>query len=53
MAIINEAAMNIVEYVSLLYFVASFVYMPRNGIAGSSGSTVSNFLRNFETSLNP
>jgi hypothetical protein len=27
----------------------SFVYMPRRGIAGSSGSTMSNFLRNHQT----
>jgi hypothetical protein len=29
--------MNIVEYVSLLYVGASSGYMPRSGIAGSSG----------------
>jgi hypothetical protein len=34
--IINKAAMNIVENVSLLYIGASFGYMTRNGIAGSS-----------------
>jgi hypothetical protein len=33
LAIINKAAMNIVEHVSLLYVGASFGYMPRNGIA--------------------
>jgi hypothetical protein len=38
--------MNIVEHMSLLYVGASFGYMPRNGIAGSSGRTISNFLRN-------
>jgi hypothetical protein len=42
-------AMNIVEHVSLLYVGASFGYMPRSGIAGSSGSTMSNFLRNHQT----
>jgi hypothetical protein len=29
--------MNIVEHVSLIYVGASFGYMPRRGIAGSSG----------------
>jgi hypothetical protein len=43
LAIINQAAMNIVEHISLLYVGASFMYMPRSGIAGSSGSTMSNF----------
>jgi hypothetical protein len=49
LAIINEAAMNIVEHVSLLPVGASSVYMPRRCIAGSSGSTMSNFLRNHQT----
>jgi hypothetical protein len=35
--------MNIVEHVSLLQVGASSGYMPRRGIAGSSGSTMSNF----------
>jgi hypothetical protein len=35
-------AMNIREHVSLLHFGASSGYMPRSGIAGSSGSTTSN-----------
>jgi hypothetical protein len=43
--------MNIVEHVSLLYVGASFGYMPRSGIAGSSGSTMSNFLRNRQTDV--
>jgi len=47
--IINKAAMNIVEHVSLLYVGASFGYMPRNGIAGYSSNTMSNFLRNLQT----
>jgi hypothetical protein len=38
--------MNIVEHVSLWYGGASFGYIYRNGIAGSSGRTISNFLRN-------
>ena len=49
LTIINKAAMNIVEHVSLLYVGASFGFMPRSGIAGSSGSAMSNFLRNYQT----
>jgi hypothetical protein len=49
LAIINMAAMNIVEHVSMLYIGASFGYMPRSGMAGSSGSTMSNFGRNHQT----
>ena len=45
LAIINKAAMNIVEHMSLLHIGASSGYMPRSGIDRSSGSTVSNFLR--------
>jgi hypothetical protein len=47
LAIINKAAMNIVEHISLFY-VGSTGYMPRSGIDGSSGSTMSNFLRNHQ-----
>jgi hypothetical protein len=46
LAIINKTAMNILEHVSLLPIGTSSGYMPRRGIAGSSGSTMSNFLRN-------
>ena len=35
LAIMNKAAMNIVEQVSLWYGGASFGYMPRSGIAES------------------
>ena len=49
LAIINKAAMNIVEHVFLLPVGTSSGYMPRRGIAGSSGSTMSNFLRNHQT----
>jgi hypothetical protein len=49
LAIINKAAMNIVEHVSFLLVGTSSEYMPRRGIAGSSGSTMSNFLRNHQT----
>jgi hypothetical protein len=41
--------MNIVEHVSLLQVGASSGYMLRSGIAGSSGSTMSSFLRNHQT----
>ena len=41
--------MNIVEHVSFLPVGASSGYMPRRGIVGSSGSTMSNFLRNRQT----
>jgi hypothetical protein len=41
--------MNIVEHVSLLQLGSSSGYMSRSGIAGSSGSTMPNFLRNCQT----
>jgi hypothetical protein len=41
--------MNIVEHVSLLPVGTSSGYMPMRGIAGSSSSTMSNFLRNCQT----
>jgi hypothetical protein len=40
--------MNIVEHVSFLPVGTSSGYMPRRGIAGSSGSTMSNFLMNHQ-----
>jgi hypothetical protein len=49
LAIVNKAAMNIVEHVSFLPVGTSSGYMPRRSIAGSSGSTMSNFLRNRQT----
>ena len=42
---INSAAMNIGVHMSLSDLV-SLVCMPRNGIAGSYGSSISSFLRN-------
>jgi hypothetical protein len=41
--------MNIVEHVSLLQVGTSSGYMPRKGIAGSSSTIMSNFLRNCQT----
>jgi hypothetical protein len=49
LAIIKKAAMNIVEHVSFLLVGIPSGYVPRRGIAGSSGSTMSNFLRNRQT----
>ena len=49
LAIINKAAMSIVEHVFLLYVGASFKCMPRSGIAQFSGSTMFNFLRNLQS----
>jgi hypothetical protein len=49
LAIINKAAMNIVEHVYLLQVGASSGYMPMSGIVGSSGSIMSNFLKNHQT----
>ena len=46
LAIINKATVNIVEHVLLLHVGVSSGYMARSGIAGSSDSTMSNFLRN-------
>ena len=37
------------EHVSLLHVEASSGYMSRGGIAGSSGNTMSNFLRKHQT----
>ena len=46
LAIINKAAMNIMEHVSFLPVGTSSGYMKRRGIAASSSSTMFNFLRN-------
>ena len=40
---------NIVKHMSLLYVVATFGHVSRSGIAGSSGNTIFNFLRNYQT----
>ena len=49
--ITNKASMNIEEHESLLHVGAFSGYMPRGGIAGSSGSTMSSFLRNRQTNF--
>jgi hypothetical protein len=41
--------MNRLEHVTSLQVITSSGYIPRRGIAGSSGSTSSNFLRKFQT----
>ena len=47
LAITNKDAVNIVVHM-LLYMLGIFGYMPKSGIAGSSGRTVSNFLRIYQ-----
>jgi hypothetical protein len=49
LAIINKAAVHIVEHVFLLQVGTFSGYMPKRGIARSSGSIISNFLRNCQT----
>jgi hypothetical protein len=42
LAITNKAAMNIGEHLLLWHGAASFGYIPKSGIAGSSGRSISN-----------
>jgi hypothetical protein len=49
LGIINKVDMNIAEHVSLLHVGRLSRYMPRSVISRSSGSTMSNFLRNLKT----
>jgi hypothetical protein len=41
--------MNIVDHVSLFNVEVSSGYMPRIGVAGSSGNTMSSFLKDYQT----
>jgi hypothetical protein len=48
LAIKNKAVVNMVEHVFLWFGGASYGYMPKSGIAESSGRTISNFLKNLQ-----
>jgi hypothetical protein len=48
LAITNKATMNIVEHVLLWHDGTSIGYILKGGIAGSTGSSISNFLRNLQ-----
>ena len=47
----KKAAMNIVEHMPLWHGGASFGYIPKSGIAGSSGRYISNLLRNLQIDI--
>ena len=46
--ITNKATMKIVEHMHLWHGGVSFEYIPKSGIAGSSGRCISNFLGNLQ-----
>ena len=48
LAIMNKAAMNIMEYVSLWYGRTSFGYMPRSSVAEPSCRILSNLLEKLQ-----
>jgi hypothetical protein len=48
LALTNKAAMNIVECVPLWHGGASFGCIPKSDISGSSGRSISNFLKNLQ-----
>ena len=48
LALTNKAAMNIVKHVPLWHGGASIGYIPKNGIYGSLGRSISSFLRNLQ-----
>ena len=48
LAITNRAVINKIEHVPLWHGGASLGYMPKSGISGSSGRSISNFLRKLQ-----
>ena len=48
LTITNKAAMNVMEHVPLCHGWASFGYIRKSGIAGSSDRSISNFLRSLQ-----
>jgi hypothetical protein len=48
LAITDKAPMTVVEYMPLWYDGACFGYIPKSGIAGSLGRSISSLLRNLQ-----